>query len=398
MTGGDRKRYAASVDGTATRTGRPTCPIVAWVGALCAARGFALAASFALFLAVALLAVAGPAAADVQVIDGTTAPIVRINIREGDVVVRTWDREAISIDGDPSLDVERRTSEESGETVPIAIPQISAFEDTPQRVSLPPESFVTAPIPSGRREVVVVKSAPGTPRSPVTVFVPNDSAFVYARAGNGTLDVEDYRGGTLVALTRNGRLTLGNVGGTVFAQTWRGPVVVRNSNIDRVRVRSLLGNVTFERCNVRQIETTTVAGSIVYDGGSFSPGLARFESTDGNVAIGANGNVQYGAHATSDGHVYTNFSEHVTVDTRNGGTSATVGDGGPVVTATTQGGNVYLYDGSLRGRAQLPPEWQPALATLQRPGLAAGARAPLSTRQHRRFVPPPAFRRFDHPQ
>jgi hypothetical protein len=377
---------------------------VAWVGSFFISRALALAAplvfsiAVALLVAAALLVMIAPAGADVQVIDGTTAPIVRVNIRAGDVVVRTWDREAISIDGDPSLDVERRTSQESGETVPIAIPQISAFEDTPQRLSLPPESFVTAPIPSGPREVVVIKSAPGTPRGPVTVFVPNDSAFVYARAGSGTLDVEDYRGGTLVALTRNGRLTLGNVGGTVFAQTWRGPVIVRNSNIDRVRARSLFGNVTFERCDVRQIETTTVAGSIVYDGGSFSPGLARFESTDGNVAVGANGNVQYGAHATSDGHVYTNFNGHATVDARNGATSATVGDGGPVVTATTQGGNIYLYDGSLRGRSQLPPEWQPALATLQRPGLAAGGRAPLSARQRRRFVPPPAFRRFDHPQ
>ena len=145
---------------------------------------------------------------------------------------------------------------------------------------------------------------------------------MFAHVGNGKLDVDGYHGGTLIAMTRIGAVTLSNLGGTVFAQTFRGPIVARASTFDRVRARSLFGNVTFERCNVRQIEATTVAGSIVYDRGSFAPGLARFESIDGNVAIGASGNVQYGAHAMGDGRVYTNFTGRVSVDARNGQTSA----------------------------------------------------------------------------
>jgi len=321
---------------------------------------------FSALCGLAFLGTTAAARADEQTIDANPGAIVRVNLREGDVTIRTWNRPQIAIDGDPSLSIEKRTNA-APLAAPIPIPQME--QDTPTgSAALPPESFVAAPISEGAHDVVIVKSAATTPRAPLTVMVPSDAAFVYARAGSGKLDISDYRSGTLVAVTRNGRLSLTNVGGTVFAQTFRGPLVVRGSSFDRIRARSLFGNVSFEHCDARQIETTTVEGSIVYDGGSFAPGLARFESTNGNVAIGATGNVQYGAHAVGDGHVYTNFNARSRVDQRGTDTNAFVGDGGPLVTATTQGGNVYLYDGSLHSRTSLPPDWQPAYTTLERPG------------------------------
>jgi hypothetical protein len=339
-------------------------------------------ARFAFALCLLVAGGARAAAADPQIYEGLSAPIVRVNVREGSVEIRTWNRDAVSVDGDPSLVVERRTANGSGESVPLAMPQLNTPDGG---ATLPPESFVTGDIPAGPRTVVVIHSGPTTPRAPVTVMIPSDSAFVYARAGNGSLDVSDYRAGTLVAITRVGRMTLTNIGGTVFAQTFRGPIVVRNSSFDRIRARSLFGNVTFEHCNVRQIEATTLSGSIVYDDGSFAPGLARFESTGGNVAIGATGSVQYGARAASDSRVYTNFSGHAEVDARDGTTDAIVGSGGPVVTASSQNGNVFLYDGSLRGRAQLPPEWQPAVDTLARPATKSIDRRPVHAPQLRPF-------------
>ena len=378
-----RVRMLRSVDKTGTWAARQMRPAVAGLVRAC------------LVTALAFVALGSVARADAQV-DGTVAPIVRINIRQGDVTVRTWDRDAVSVLGDPSLSVDKHTSQQSGQLVSIPIPELAPPANVAARVgdafSLPPETFVTSTVPPGPRDVVVIKSTDPAARGPVTVLVPSDAVFVFAHVGNGKLDVDGYHGGTLIAMTRIGAVNLSNLGGTVFAQTFRGPIVARASTFDRVRARSLFGNVTFERCNVRQIEATTVAGSIVYDRGSFAPGLARFESIDGNVAIGASGNVQYGAHAMGDGRVYTNFTGRVSVDARNGQTSAIVGDGGPVVTATSQGGSVFLYDGTLRNRGQLPPEWQPAVDTLQRPGTgqAPALRAP------QRFVPPPAFRRFTH--
>ena len=369
--------------------------------------GLATARVAALAFVLAAFATTTAARADQQILNVSSAPIVRVNISAGDVTIRTWDRSDVGIEGDPSLSIDRRTAE-TNQNAPIAIPQIEQ-NTAAGAVALPPESFVTATIRPGPHDVVVVKSAASSPRAPVTVTVPNDTAFVYARAAAGRLDVSDYRG-TLVALTRGGRMTLSNVGGTVFAQTWRGALVARGSAFDRIRARSLFGNLTFERCDARQIEVTTIDGSIVYDGGTFAAGLARFESTNGNVAIGATGNVQYGAHATGDGRIYTNFVSRAQVDQRANDTSALVGDGGPLVTATTQGGSVFLYDGSIRTRPQLPPAWQPAVQTLWRPevpaaGVPARLNGPASLALPRldqrraprlQFTPPPAFRRFRH--
>jgi hypothetical protein len=112
-------------------------------------------------------------------------------------------------------------------------------------------------------------------------------------------------------------------------------MIVTNSSFERVRARSLTGNMTFEHCNVRQIEATSVNGSIVYDGGSFQPGSRGFESTRGDVAVGANGPAELGGHADGSGRVYTNFQGPAHVDGRDGEASATVDGGGPVVTATS---------------------------------------------------------------
>jgi hypothetical protein len=161
-------------------------------------------------------------------------------------------------------------------------------------------------------------------------------------------------------------MQLDDVGGTVFLQTAHAPMIVTNSSFDRLRARSLFGNMTFERCNVRQIEATTIDGSIVYDSGNFDAGLAHFESTRGNVAIGANGPVQLGGHVSDGGRVYTNFVRPAAVDERDGEATATVQGGGPVVTATSANGNVYFYDGSLRSR-QLSGQWQAPIDALQRP-------------------------------
>ena len=353
---------------------------------------------------VALVLTIGPARADVQTLDGTSAPIVRVNVRAGDVTVRTWDRQSVQVDADPSLEVVRRTI--GGAFVPTSIPIPGVQQQSDEgQVSLAAESFVVGPIAPGPHETIVVRdpllggggAAGFNAPTPVTITVPSDSALVYARTGNGTLDVHDYRGGTLIAVVGRGRMQLDNVGGTVFAQTNRAPMIVTNSSFDRLRARSLVGNMTYEHCDVRQIEATTVNGSIVYDGGTFQPGLAHFESTRGDVAVGANGPVELGGHAAGAGRVYTNFVRPARVDGHDGEGSVSIDGGGPVVTATSSGGNVYFYDGSLRSRPQLPSQWQPAMATLQRPatpvrreGIGATSNVPAIFQQRfpqQRFAP-----------
>jgi hypothetical protein len=330
--------------------------------------GTTAVARASILLTLALFTAPASARAATQTFDAT-APIVRINVRSGDVTIRTWDRETVAVDADPSLEVFSRTARFGAllSSIPIPATQQNSSEG---EADLPPESFVTGDIPAGPRQAIVIRdplgSAGGGP-TPVTITVPNDTAFVYARTGDGTLDVHDYRSGTLLAFVPKGRMQLDDVGGTVFLQTAHAPMVVTNSSFDRVRARSLFGNMTFEHCNVRQIEATTIDGSIVYDSGNFDAGLAHFESTRGNVAIGANGPVQLGGHVSGGGRVYTSFARPAALDERDGEATAIVQGGGPVVTATSANGNVYFYDGTLRSR-QLSGQWQAPIDALQRPG------------------------------
>lgn len=317
------------------------------------------------------------ARADVVTLADTSAPIVRITLRSGDVTVRTWNRPAVEIDGDPSLSIERRTMHQPAEAAPLLIPHAQQ-NSREGPVSLPAESFVVSTIPSGPHDAIVIKSGAETPSGPVTVTIPADAAYVFAFARDGNLDVRGYRGGTLMAFTTHGRLALEDVGGTVFAQSYRGAVRVADSSFDRVRARSLFGNISFERCRTRQIEATSVAGSIVYDSGSFDPGLAHFESTRGDVAIGTQGAVQFGGHVGAYGRVYTNFERGARVSGNDGDTEAVVGGGGPIVTATTQSGNVYLYDGTIHSRERLSAPWSAPISSLSRPGF-------------RRVIPPRTY-------
>lgn len=319
----------------------------------------------AAFCALAVwLSSTGVARADVTTLDATAAPIVRINIRSGDVTIRTWDRRSVEVDGDPALSIERRTTLQPTEQRPVLIPRAQG-PGRPGPVLLAPESFVVSSIPPGTRDAIVVKSTPETPAGPVVVTVPNDAVLVVALARGGDLDVRDYRGGTFVGITSRGRLALQNLGGTVFAQTGRGALVVRDSVTERLRARSLYGNITFERCRSRQIEATSVDGSIVYDDGFFESGLARFESLHGDVAIGTQNAAQLGARVAGDGRVYTNFERGARISGSRTEASVLVGGGGPVVTATTQSGNVYFFDGTLRTRDRLPSPWRQPISALQ---------------------------------
>jgi hypothetical protein len=293
---------------------------------------------------------------------------VRVNVPQGDVTVRTWERRDVEIDADPALSVMRRTARIPAALPPTLIPPVNlATRDGP--VSLGAESFVVSSVAPGPHDVVVVKGDASTPPGPIDITVPSDAPLVFVHVMRGNVSVHDYRGGTFVGFVRAGRLSVDDGGGDAFLQDLRGPVVVSNSNFARVRARTATGNLIFERCNVRQIEANSVNGSIVYDQGTFEAGLARFDSTHGNVAVGTSGPVQLDGRVAAGGRVYTSFGPGSDVAGGEREARAAIGAGGPLVTATSGSGNVYLYQGSLRTRGGAAEVWSAPLRTLSRPAL-----------------------------
>lgn len=272
------------------------------------------------------------ASADPQDIATTNAPIIVAQMQSGKVTIRTWDRQDVQVDGDPGLIVnhipERAIQNHPG-ILQVHFWQQSFQGPDGSQLTLPPEPFQVAPLDAQPHDGVLIRGD-----GDVTIHIPANAPFVMANIKQGDVSLDDYHNGTFVSHIGRGSLRLNDVSGTIGAHVFNGQVIAQNSQFDRIRIRNGRGLVSFDNCDARQIEVSTLMSSIVYDHGSFQNGLARFESQKGNIAIGvARGAAQLDAHSAT-GRTFTDQSLR----------------GGPVVTATSGSGNVMSTRGSVCDR------------------------------------------------
>lgn len=327
----------------------------------------------AIVLAMLLAAVAVPASADPILLQTGATPVVNVVLRTGSVTIRTWDRDVVQVEGPQGVTAQHLDASMVAGHIPRQIPAWSQTVKTPAGdATLPAEIWILPQLAPAPHDGVVVRGDGDT-----TVTVPTGTALLLARAfGRGNIDLADYRGGAFFLSARGGGIAMRNVAGTGFAQSVRGAITAFASSFDRVRVRDATGPIFFTGCASRQIEASNIFGPVVYDDGTFTPGLARFESLRGDVAIGVGGSAQIGAHSAT-GRVDTEFAGR----TGGGGNDAraNVGTGGPAVVATSGSGTVLLYDGSLRDHAGLVRRAPGLRSALGRPGVfraRKGARPP----------------------
>jgi hypothetical protein len=301
------------------------------------------------------------AQADVTTIATSGNPVVWVRLSTGTITVHTWDRTDVSIDADPSIQLRHFTGPEVMKRYPQQIPLWSHSVITPGGVfTMPPETFVVPPPQSAVNDAVGVRGDGN-----VTIYVPANTSLVTANVNRGDVSIENFHNGVFISHVGSGSVRLENVTGTGALQVVNGPIHAIGSDFSRIRARTVRGNIVFERCNSKQIEATSIAGSVVYDNGTFEPGLARFESERGNVALGvAGGPVQINAHSDS-GAVQSGFGNEARITRSGGEAQATVGSGGPIVTATSNGGAVLFYRGALRENAALRKNAPAARAMLQ---------------------------------
>ena len=283
---------------------------------------------------------AAAARASIVPLPGGTAPVVRVAVRDGLVTVRTWNRSDVQVQGDHVEQARAFSAQAVARALRGDVPIFATKVQTRSgAVALPAESFPLGSLPDGDHPGVAVR-ADGN----VVVTVPSATSLMLLNANRGGILVRGYHG-TLVARLHNGPIMLQNFSGSAYLESARGRIFVNDSMLDRMRARTAIGNIVFNNCTAREIEVSSVDGAVVYDNGTFAPGLARFESQNGPVAVGvAGGNVQIGAHSNG-GRIFTDFSR-ATVNGNGSDARAVVGDGGPVVTVAS-GSTVYLYDGSL---------------------------------------------------
>ncbi|MBV9718649.1 MAG: hypothetical protein JOZ77_04975 [Candidatus Eremiobacteraeota bacterium] len=303
------------------------------------------------------LAYAAPVRADEQ-LDVGASPVLNVNVTRGQVTIQTWDRPQIEISSENQADVRHFPPSDVDPGIPKQM-QMPSHEIQTEHgpVTLPAESFVLPELPGGPHDAVVVRGA-----GRMTIMIPRATAMVIAHLRAGHLNLTNYHG-VFVTHVRSAEIFLDHVGGTGYVESLRGGIVAIDSTFDRLRARTASGSMFFQRCTSHQIQATSTYGSIVYDNGDFQAGLARFESEHGNVALGVRGSAQIGAHSGA-GHVISSFDDGAQVRGDPTTQQATVRGGGPVVTATSKNGSVYLYSGSmnehphvrqeLSGSTQLP--------------------------------------------
>ena len=320
-------------------------------------RGWWRGALVTLVASLCCLSFAAPARADEE-FDVGPSPVINVNGGRGQVTIQTWDRPQVLIASEQPTDVRHLTPDQVDPRIPKQFQMPSHSIQTDHgTVTLNAESFVLPDMSSAPHDAIVAR---GNGR--MTIMIPRGTAMVIAHLRAGHLVINDYHG-VFIAHVRGAEVALNRVGGTAYVESLRGRIVATDSTFDRLRARTATGDMLFRGCTSHQIQANSTYGSIVYDNGDFQPGLARFESEHGNVALGVRGNAQIGAHSGT-GHVESSFRDDAQVRGDPATKQATVGTGGPVVTATSKNGSVYLYSGSmnehphvrqeLSGSAQLP--------------------------------------------
>jgi hypothetical protein len=277
------------------------------------------------------------------------SPIVEVVLKDGgNVSIRTWDRPEIEVDGDPTIQINRpRVPSQQIDQYFRQFSLRAMNVQTPEGpLSLPPEQFPIPALPPGQHDALLVRG-----EGDVQLTIPADTALVEIQVSQGSISIEGYRGGTILAQMGGGTIHLANVGGTAAIQLNNGPFIARNSSFDLLRVRTGRGNMFFANCHVTQIQASSLLGSIIYDDGTFEPGLARFESTRGNVAIGvSNNDARFLGHSDS-GQLYA--GNEVNLIRTGNDAHADLSRSGPVVSASSSTGKVIFYRGALRIHPQL---------------------------------------------
>jgi hypothetical protein len=276
-------------------------------------------------------------------IETSSTPVINVALSGGHVVVKTWADDRVLVASTSGVTWTYLSPEKTVGGIPKLI-SVDAQRITKRgKVGHLPAEVFQLPHLVGPHDLIRVVG-----EGNVTLTIPAGSPIVVIRVTHGSAVMRGYRG-TFFVNDRIGSVRFKGVSGTGFAQTLHGTITALDSSFDRIRVRSGTGGILFERCVARQIVATSAFGDIAFDNGSFQPGLARFESKYGDVALGiANRGATVRAHSKG-GAVRTTFASagSAAANPPLHDDDVTVGNGAARITASSLSGSIYIYNGSI---------------------------------------------------
>ena len=301
-----------------------------------------------------LLSLGAVAGAETNIIDVHDIAGLTLMSSRAQVIITTWDRPQIRIDSSGPVNIEHQVHAIKIDG-PAARPvTILAVKSANGRLELPQEQFVVQMPADGTPFDDTIVSGTGV----LKILVPRNLTYLGVRLARGRVAIRGLRTTFIVKVGRGG-VALDHMSGEGYVQVLEGPISANDSSFTRLRARTGANDVVMERCHAKQIDVSSINGTILYDDGTFEPGIAHFESVNGNVAIGlASGGAQIGGQ--TQGQIFTALDHGSNANVRPHEVNATIGGGGPYVSIASTSGTLYLYNGSLRKsgrRPNLPSAW-----------------------------------------
>lgn len=216
--------------------------------------------------------------------------------REGNIVIRTWDRNEVRVETD-RFDENRMEITRSGSTLRIR-PARPWDDDVDIELTVPAEMALE------------VRGSPSA-----DISIEGSRAMVAAETVEGDVWV---RGGSTVAVrTVEGDVQIEDVNGPVAASSGDGEIRVLSVR-GSVAVDGIDGDITLEDITSDNVDVTTVDGDIIFSGPIQDGGRYRLSTHDGDLVA----TVQEGANvtvavATFDGSFRPSFEVPIRGNIRN---------------------------------------------------------------------------------
>lgn len=259
-----------------------------------------------------------------QIVDVTRGAKLVLQNFAGEVIVRTWDKDAVKVDArhprSRRVEVERRSDgvlEIKGSRGQAGLGSIDYELTVPAWMSLRlTGTFLYASVEGVQGEIVVE-----TVRGDVSV-----------KGGSGTVSPKSIEGDVTVE-GEKGRLTLHSAEGDVSVTDCSGEITAD----------TLDGSIMLSRVTASAIDVSTIDGDIVFDGAIAAQGQYLFTTHDGNVFLRLPENTNASvAIRTYEGRFDSSFPVQIPADYKRGKrVMFTLGKGGAEV-------EIEAFDGRIR--------------------------------------------------
>jgi DUF4097 and DUF4098 domain-containing protein YvlB len=270
----------------------------------------------------ALAALAGVQQTDTIVsLQGATR--LALENRGGQVVVTTWDRDAVRIQAEHAertwIEVER-----DGDVIEI---QAGTRRGPPTvidyAITVPPSLDLDI---EGLQTAVTIEGVAGE------VEVETLEGDIHIRGGRGSI----------IAETTNGEVTIEDAEGVVEMAAVAGGVTVTNSS-GEILAETVMGPITIEGVTARIVEAATVSGRILYDGTIEEGGRYSFGAHAGRIELVLPAGVNAEVTAVSlAGEIRADYPGAPTEFAPRKRSSFTLGSGGARIEAETFSGDITM--------------------------------------------------------